>query len=186
MSRLVRIGKITGCHGLQGHVKVRPAQDKPDWAAGKNRLCGVMAKQGEKALKLVIETAKLRDKLLLLRFEGYPDRTAAEALIGAELYADRDALPGPGKDEYWVDDLLGLSVIEQETGVKKGTVSDILSSGGQDFLEVALADSTETKIVPFVPHFFPGVDVANQTITVAGLAGFLEPEGRPGDQDKAP
>ena len=31
MSRQVRIGKVTGCHGLQGHVKIRPAQDKPQY-----------------------------------------------------------------------------------------------------------------------------------------------------------
>jgi 16S rRNA processing protein RimM len=183
MARPVRIGQITACHGLQGHVKIRTTEDNPDWANGKNRLRTVLAKKGEKTLTLVIESVKPQSKGLLLRFEGYPDRTAAEPLVGAVLYADRDDLPPPGEDEFWVDDLLGLTVIEQESGEEKGRVADILSAGGQEYLEIALSGTDERKIVPFIPHFFPAVDVAGKTITVTGLSGFLEPDSEGPETD---
>jgi 16S rRNA processing protein RimM len=100
-------------------------------------------------------------------------------LVGSLLYAHSESLPQPEEDEYWVDDLIALDVVDLQTNRKRGTVKDLLSSGGQDFLEIQLEDSSHTVVIPFISKFFPTVDVANKTISVDLLSDFLSMANEP-------
>ena len=188
--KIVRIGKITGCQGLKGDLKVRPAQYNPDWATGKDTLKTVEARLKDKTLSLTVASVRQLPNLLTLRFEGYPDRTAAEKLLGAELFAAREDLPAPQADEFWVDDLIGLAVYEREGGRHLGHVADILSAGGQDYLEVAPLSATDKKddfkIIPFVKRFFPVIDPVNGRLEVSGLPGFFDDETDDREPDASP
>lgn len=171
-SSTVRIGKIVGCHGLRGELKVRPASDEADWAETAESLILKHPKTGQE-IRATVDSTRYQGPLVLVRFQEYPDRTAAEPLIGSTLYADMDALPPPDEDEYWADDLIGLTVVDHQTGRTRGTVKDLLSSAGSDFLEIQIEGSSETVVVPFINHFFPHVDLEKGTVTVDLLGDFL-------------
>jgi 16S rRNA processing protein RimM len=115
----------------------------------------------------------------VLHFTGLDDRNQVEPLVGSLLYAHSESLPQPEEDEYWVDDLIALDVVDLQTNRKRGTVKDLLSSGGQDFLEIQLEDSSHTVVIPFISKFFPTVDVANKTISVDLLSDFLSMANEP-------
>lgn len=162
----VRIGKIVGCHGIRGDLKVRPTSPDPEWPSTARQLF-----IGEKPYKVL--QARPQGPLILTRLEGVDSRTLAETLVGSVLYVSQEDLGEPGEDEYWADDLIGLSVMDAQTGRKRGIVKDLLSSAGSDFLEIQLEDSTETVVVPFITQFFPTVDLENKTVTVDLLGDFL-------------
>jgi 16S rRNA processing protein RimM len=122
--------------------------------------------------------------LVVLHFSGLDDRNQVEPLVGSLLYAPLSDLPNPQEDEFWVDDLIGLNVMDLETNRKRGTVKDLLSSGGQDFLEIQLEDSAQTMVVPFINRFFPSVDVPNGTIYVDLLSDFLAISNEPVTADR--
>ncbi len=183
----LRIGKIVGCHGLRGDLKVLPSSHKAEWSDELEEVFLEMPpktdkkKPGQQEPKkpppdtqiLRIESVRWQGSCVLVRFEGYPDRTAAEPLIGATLYADSDTLPEAEEDEYWVDDLIGLSVIDARTNQKTGVVVDLLSSTGSEFLEIRLDNAADTIVIPFLNHFFPTVDLAAKTVLLNLPDGFL-------------
>src|SRR5690606_32866787 len=96
----------------------------------------------------------------------------------------RNELPAPAEGEYWADDLIGLTVVDVQTGRKRGVIKDLLVSGGSDFLEVQLEDSTETVVIPFIEQFFPTVDLENGTVTVDLLSDFFSTAKEPVTPDR--
>lgn len=170
-SRKLQIGKIVGFRGLRGEVKVRCASEKPDWVDSLKHVELVLP---GRVLQAEITSATGGEThMAILRFKGYPDRTSVEPLLNAELYAEEADLPAPAAGEYRTDDLLGLTVVDHETGRVWGTVKDLLSSSGSDFLELQLAGGKETTVVPFNDPFFPVVDLEKREIHVALLGDFL-------------
>ncbi len=166
--KLVRIGKIVGCHGLKGEVKVRPASDDPTWVGA---IGEVFLQPGLKSLP--IQRATRKDRMVYLVFQGLSTRNDVEPLVGRELFAPLEVLPEPEENEYWVDDMLGLAVMD-ESGKVLGTVKDVLSSGGMEYLEIVLSENSKTHLIPFIDHFFPTVDMEKRQVVVANLEGFWE------------
>jgi ribosomal 30S subunit maturation factor RimM len=94
-----------------------------------------------------------------------------EPLIGRLLFADLSAFEA--EDEYWADDLIGLSVQDHETGQCYGKVVDLISSTGSDFLEIELEPSRQKVVVPFNPQFFGQVNLEQGYIKVEKLQSFF-------------
>jgi 16S rRNA processing protein RimM len=87
---------------------------------------------------------------------------------GLELAVERATLPGLEDDEFYVFQLVGLSV-EQEDGRLLGRVRDVLEYPANDVLELDSGAS-----LPLVEACVRQVDVAGGRIVVA--AGFADPD----------
>ena len=98
-------------------------------------------------------------------FAEVPDRAAAEALKGLELFVARAALPKTDENEFYHADLVGLTSMDEEDRVI-GTIKAIHNYGAGDVIEIARADG-DTVLVPFARDFVPVIDVANARIVVA-------------------
>jgi 16S rRNA processing protein RimM len=178
----VRIGKIVGCHGVRGDLKIRPASDS-DWVGALRETTLKQGKSHDGQL-YKIKKAWNHGPLVLMHLEGVDSRNAAEPLVGSILYANRDQLPAPSEDEFWADDVIGLDVIDAETGRKRGMIKDLLSSGGQDYLEIQLEDNGQTVVIPFLNHFFPEVDLEKKQVTIDLLSDFLAMSSEPVTADR--
>lgn len=93
----------------------------------------------------------------LLRLEGCSDRDAARALQGQELLVPRSLAPALGEDEWWAEDLEGLTVLDGATAV--GTVSRLLGLPSCDVLEVARIQGGEPLLVPLISDAVRTVDL---------------------------
>lgn len=164
------IGQIVGFHGLRGDVKVRPASGNPDWVGHVKKLTLVLADRQE---TLTVVSSRVHKQAVLLRFKGWDSLTAVEPMRGAALYVDEADLPSLQEDEVWADDLPGMTVIDAKTGESVGSVNVVLTSGGQDFLELLINGQKETLLIPYNTHFFPNADSEKRQITLSGLEGFL-------------
>jgi 16S rRNA processing protein RimM len=125
--RLV-VGRIGRAHGLRGEVAVRFSSNRPERAAPGAVLY-------TDARELVIATARPHQDRLLIRFEGVDDRTAAEALQGRELSAER--LSGDdaalADDELWIHELVGAAVVDK-AGIARGRVVAVEANPAHDLL----------------------------------------------------
>ena len=90
------------------------------------------------------------------------DRTAAERLVNTRLYLDRDRLPAPADEEFYLSDLIGMQAA-REDGAPVGRVAHVHDYGAGASLEI---DAQPAIIVPFTRACVPVVDVAAGRLVV--------------------
>jgi len=159
-ARRVCLGVITGAHGVRGEVKVRPFTAEPEALDAYGEL---ETAAGER--QLALRVVRVTTKGVVCRIAGVEDRDAALALRGTELWLPRARLPEPDEDEWYVDDLKGLAVVDTE-GAPLGRVRAVADHGGGDVVEIVAADGREV-VVPFTRAHVPEVDVAAGRLVVA-------------------
>lgn len=125
----VPIGKIVRAHGLKGAVKVYPYSDSGDAFQMRKSLLAVGV-DGKEAT-LAVRWVRTGNRVLHVALADVESREQAEALIGAELFIERSALPPLEAGTYYWIDILGLDVVT-ETGEHVGKVAEIIPTGGND------------------------------------------------------
>ena len=155
------LGKITGVHGIRGEVKIKSFTDfDTDIAAYGN----LENKDGSKSFSLkVIGHSK---ELLRCKIKGVDDRNSAEALIGTELYVNRNVLPELDDEEYYLTDLIGLKVFEKSSELEVGTVAGVYNFGAGDILEIKLMDN-KLEMIPFTKEYVPEVKINDGYVIVS-------------------
>ena len=152
MTDLVRVGRVGRPHGLDGAFVVGEASDDPQrFAVGAQLIV-----DGETAK--VIEAKRAGGRLIV--------KLDREVERGAILSVARASLPATGEDEYYVFELVGLSV-EEEGGRQLGRVQDVAPGVANDVLEL----DTGTAL-PLVEDCVLSVDLERGRILVA--QGFAE------------
>jgi 16S rRNA processing protein RimM len=167
--RLV-VGRVGKAHGLRGEVTVEVRTDDPElrFAPG-----AVLDTDPARRGPLTVAAGRVQGGRLVLRFDGYADRTAAETLRNTLLIveADPDELPDD-PDEYYDHQLVGLAVRTVD-GREVGTVAEMLHLPTQDVFVVTRADGREA-LIPFVAEIVPDVDLDEAVVLVDPPPGLLE------------
>ncbi|MBX2859764.1 MAG: ribosome maturation factor RimM [Vampirovibrio sp.] len=171
---LRRIGKIVGFHGVRGHFKVQPASGDPDWLDDLEDVCLTRpAKPGEEEWR-VIESARLQKSTVILKLAGIESRNEAELFGGRVLFARESDLPEPEDGEFWLDELIGLAVVDIEGGETLGVVKDLVVSGATDYVEIGREGTEQTVTVPYTPAFFPEVRLEEKQVVVQHVRELLD------------
>ena len=168
--RLVCIGKVVDAHGLDGELKVKPFTDSPSYYESS---ADVIVDAGKGLHRLAVRRIRNAGALWIVALEGVAHREAALALKGAELLLDADKLRPLEAGEYFLDDLIGCEV-EDEQGARLGRVRGVIETGANDVLEVA-TEAGET-LVPMTQEVVKQVDVAARRIRIAPLPGLFDEE----------
>ncbi|MDX2174912.1 MAG: ribosome maturation factor RimM [Candidatus Sumerlaeia bacterium] len=171
------IGAVARAHALRGAVVVKPfVRDlEPLLAAGLEELHLRRGAAPPRAHS-IRSIAPFGAGMLLLALEGVGDRTAAEALVGSEILVPREDLWEPAEGEYFIDDLIGLEVVEDAPGARAfGPVLDIREGAGHDHLVFAHPDKPGREaLLPFVAEFIRDVDPAARRVLVRIPDGLFE------------
>jgi 16S rRNA processing protein RimM len=168
-TEFVAVGRIGPPRGVRGDVFVEPWTDEPAerFAAG-----SVLRTEPVAAGPLTVEAVNLGGSKLVVHFAGVADRTAAQSLRGVRLVipaSQRPALNDP--DEFYASDLVGLPA-RTESGVQLGTIRDVLSLAGADYLVLEVAG--RERLVPFVAAIVPAVDVAGGVVVIDPPEGLFD------------
>jgi 16S rRNA processing protein RimM len=183
MSGSILIAEIGAAHGVRGEVRVKALTADPASVGDYGPL------HDDRGRTYVVASLRpLKDDMLVVRFEGVADRTAAEKLTRIKLYVDRSVLPEPDEDEFYHADLIGLAV-ETVGGETIGRVMAVMDFGAGDLLEVE-REHGKSVFVPFTRAVVPTVDLAGGRLVVEPPDGLLDdgkdgPDGEP-DEGEAP
>jgi 16S rRNA processing protein RimM len=82
----------------------------------------------------------------------------------------RDRLPPVASDEIYQADLVGLDVVNR-AGARLGRVKDIWDFGAHPVLDVEHEEGRH-RLIPFVPAYVDGVDLAAKRIDVDWEADY--------------
>lgn len=169
MEDLLQVGIITSTHGVRGEVKVYPTTDDPRRF---RRLKEVVLDTGREKLNLEIEGVKFFKQFVILKFKGLDNINDIEKYRQKSLYVTRKNAVRLQRDEYFIADLIGLKV-QDEDGTELGTVKDVIETGANDVYEVQMADG-RSLLLPAIKKCILNVDVENGMMQVHVLEGLLD------------
>jgi 16S rRNA processing protein RimM len=164
-SNRVLFGRIAGAHGIRGDVLIRTFTQTPEAIGAYGPLSDESG-----ARKFEIKSARATGKGVVARLAGIIDRNGAEALKGVELYVERERLPATEESEFYHADLIGLAAVDGD-GNPVGEIVAVHNFGAGDLIELRLAGSGKTELIPFTDAAVPEVDIA------ARRAVIVIPEG---------
>ena len=169
MEDLLQVGIITSTRGVRGEVKVYPTTDDPRRF---RRLKEVVLDTGREKINLEIEGVKFFKQFVILKFKGLDNINDIEKYRQKSLYVTRKNAVRLQRDEYFIADLIGLKV-QDEDGTELGTVKDVIETGANDVYEVEMADG-RSLLLPAIKQCILNVDVENGMMQVHVLEGLLD------------
>ena len=122
--QFLQVGRIINTHGVRGEVKIEPWCDSPEWFCELER---VFLDGTERTVR----SARVHGRFVLASLEGVEDMDAAILLKNKILYMDRDDVE-LDDGAYFLQDLIAMKAVNDDTGEALGTVKDILELPGGD------------------------------------------------------
>ena len=146
------MGRVAGSYGVRGWIKVAPGGGVLDTLAGvKEWWIGGRAHQ--------VAEAKVHSATIVAKLDGIENREQALALKGATVSVERKALPETEEGHYYLADLVGLEVVNEQ-GERLGLVRSWTTNGAQDVMDV------DGRLIPWVAAIVKEVDLDARRIVV--------------------
>ena len=165
------VARITRPHGLAGELILHLDTGRPEDVFTAGRVLGVVPKPEGLPAALTTVRGRSHGRGWRLAVEEITDRTLAERYAGREVTVSRDELPGLAKDEYFLHELTGMTVVD-ERGEALGKVGTVYEMPGQVMLGVAV-DGKEL-LIPFRREMVDSVDTEAKVIAVRLPDGLLD------------
>ena len=149
------MGRVAGSYGVRGWLKVAPEAgvakgltEVKEWWIG--------------ARAFQVSAAKVHGATVVGKLAGVETREQALKLKGRTVAVPREALPEPEEGRYYLADLIGLQVVN-ENDEALGVVTRTYSNGVHDVIEVS---GERTRLIPWVAAVVKGVDLPGKRIEV--------------------
>ena len=147
--KYLECGKIVGTHGVRGTVRLECWCDSPKVLA---KLKVMYGKEKDGTMKpFRVKASSVQKNMVLCTYDNVNSLDEAIPLKGTVLYADRADFK-LGRNDFFIADLIGLPVIDGETGETYGVLADVTHPGTHD---VYVVDEGNGKsfMMPAVPDF---------------------------------
>lgn len=166
MKEFIETGKIVNIHGLRGEVKIMPWSDDPEFICEFDILY-----LGKDKKLLQIENARVHKNMVLAKFKGIDTPEAANLLRNNIIYIDRNDVELE-EGTYFIQDLIGLKVINADTNEEYGNVIDVFQTGANDVYEVKNGD--KIVLIPAIPDVIVNTDIENSVLMIRPLEGLFD------------
>ncbi len=166
--QFLECGEVVTTHGITGEVRVYPWCDGPEFLVTLKR---VYLKKGEQ--QLTVERARVHKNIVILKLAGIDTIEQAALLRKKTLYMNRDDAK-LGKDEFFVQDIIGAKVVDADTAEEYGVLTDVLQTGANDVY--VIKNGSEEHLIPAIPQVIIHTDPDAGVITIRPIPGLFHPE----------
>ena len=164
-----QVGVISSTHGVRGEVKVFPTTDD---VKRFKRLKEVLLDTGKEQIPLEIEGVKFFKQFAILKFKGIDNINDIEKYKGKSLFVTRENAVRLRKDEYFIADLIGITVFDEEEK-EIGELKDVIETGANDVYVIQMSDGKEL-LLPAIKQCILDGAVEKGTMKVHILEGLLD------------
>lgn len=169
MEDRLQVGVIASTHGVRGEVKVFPTTDD---VRRFKKLKEVMADTGKGVETLEIEGVKFFKQFAILKFRGIDNIDDVMRYKGNALFVSRENAVKLKKDEYFIADLIGLQVVDEEEQ-EIGVLKDVMETGANDVYVIDHVSGKEL-LLPAIKECVLCVDLEAGFVRVHVLEGLLD------------
>lgn len=167
--KFLEVGKIVTVHALKGEVKIAPWCDSPDFICEFDYL--YLDKKGEKTVD--VEHSRVFKNMVIAKFEGYDTVEQAQTLRDKVLYISRDDVELE-EGTYFIKDLIGLKVVDKDSGKEYGVIKDVFQTGANDVYTVKNGD--KEYLIPAIADVVHDTDIEAGIMTITPLKGLFDDE----------
>lgn len=169
MKKFLEIAKIVATQGIRGEVRCQYYCDAPEV------LCefdGLYLDKGARPVRVL--RAYPHKNVVIMRIEGVDTVEKAQTLIGKLLYIDRDDAE-LGDDLYFIQDIIGLTVRDADTGEVYGKISEVYQNGAADVYSIKKENGAELMF-PCIDEVVKRIDVEGGEMLIKPLPGLFDDE----------
>lgn len=165
----LEIGKVVATHGLCGEIRVQPWCDHPSVLLSLKEL--FFDDRGERSQ--IIEKARVKNNIVILKFQSINTIEQAQQLIHQVLYVRREQIP-LSDGAYFVQDLLGMRVFDaKHPSVCYGKIVEVISTGANDVYRL-LDDQGVERLVPVIDDVVADVCLEKEQVLICPLRGLFD------------
>jgi len=166
------VGRVVGVHALKGEFKVKPLTDYPERFYSMETLS---LYRGENFVHSVsiknVRILKGKDLFIIECKEFFNDPNAAQSIVGCLICVPKEERAVLHEGEYWIEDLIGMNVVELETGNILGKVKDVIRNGESELYLIDGEDGKE-HLIPVVEEFIKNINERSRLIYIALIDGL--------------
>ena len=173
----LEIGKITKLQGLKGEVRIQFYCDDPEMLEEFTELYLDKAKT-----PVSVEKSRyLKSDVAVIKLKGVDTPEEAQKLIGKMLYFNRDDAELP-EDTWFIQDIIGLSVYDADSGKCYGKIDYIYQNGSADVYSIKTPEGKQLMF-PAIPEVLLETDIDGGRLSIRPLPGLFEDSEEIRDED---
>lgn len=169
METRFKVGEIANTHGIMGEVKVYPTTDD---VKRFKKLKKCILDTGKEEILLEVAGCKFFKQFAILKFKGYDSINDVERYKHCGLYVNREDAVKLQKDEYYIADLIGMQVYNEDDTLL-GELKDVIETGANDVYLVITPEQKEI-LIPALKECILNIDIEQATMKVHLLDGLLD------------
>ncbi|MCG8541006.1 MAG: ribosome maturation factor RimM [Clostridia bacterium] len=169
MDEWVRVGQIVSTQGLRGEVRVYPFTDYKE----RFEELDYVHLEDDTDLILEIENVRYKGQLIILKFKDLNNINHVEKFKDRYIAIDRDKMRELPEDSYYISDLVGLNIIDEDNSCI-GKLVDVIQNTAQDIYIIEHHISKSKILIPAVKEFIKEVDMEEKVIKVKLIEGMIE------------
>ena len=166
--RLIRVGYVSGTHGLRGALRVR--LDNPDSLLLRCVQRLTLVRDGESVEYRILGAQPAGRGTSKLTLDGVNDVAKAVALRGAIVMVAVAALPPAAPSEFYYFQAIGCEIMTT-TGLPVGIIEEVFSNGANDIWVVR--DRSAEHLVPVIEDIVKGIDWDTRRVIIEAVPGLL-------------
>ncbi len=155
---LILIGKIIGVFGIKGELKVYSESDFIEQRFKKGST--IILKNKKETITVTVSSMRIHKKTILITIDNMLDINMVEKYINYDIFANANDNIELDEDEYYLDDLVGLDVFDENNNfvglledfieVPQGYIMEIVNKGKKTlipFVDEHIIEIEDTKII---------------------------------------
>lgn len=136
LEELVIVGRLSRPFGVLGETRLVPEAEDADWLLRLKKDRFYLLKQNMPPESIGLEVRRWQGGVLIVKFDGVDSPEEVGKLAGASVAIQEKDRPNLAEDEFYIDQLPGLKVIDPQ-GKEMGVVRRTVESRGEVYLEIA-------------------------------------------------
>ena len=166
MKEYLEAGKIINKRGLGGELKLESYCDSPQAFCSFSRI--FLDDKGNDVRKIL--SAKLYKEFVYLKIEGVNSAEEADKLRNHLVYINRNDMD-IDEDSVFIDDILGLDIIDVDNGTVYGVLDEVFNRGASDIYRVINGD--KEYLIPAVDEIVIEIDL-DKGIFIRPIPGLID------------
>lgn len=163
------LGKIVKKYSFKGEVLAKLDTDEPDAYA---TMESVFVALGSHLVPFLIQRSSLhKSSLLRIQFEDVQTESAADQLLGCELYLPLELLPKLRGNRFYFHEVIGFKVEDLHHG-HIGIVTKVNDTSAQPLFEVQ--NKNKQLLIPINDAIIKKVDRTHKKINIEAPEGLID------------